>query len=81
MGSNEGTLECGCKVARDVYGQWSIEWCPLHGASADLLEACKVGLCALREWEAQNPAMTDAETQFRTNGIDAVCAGIVKAGV
>lgn len=32
---------CGCWISCDNASVYLIEWCPLHKAASDLLEACK----------------------------------------
>lgn len=34
------TVECGCVIITRIRG-FSIDWCPLHAAAQDLLEAAK----------------------------------------
>ncbi len=38
---------CGCWIRYDNAGAYLIEWCPLHKAAPDLLEACKMALSCM----------------------------------
>jgi hypothetical protein len=45
--------QCGCYISHSGYTPDEILYCPLHAASADLLEACRAMLADLSDHEPE----------------------------
>ena len=66
------TAVCGCKIRQTAEGQFYCDWCPMHTAAPELLEA----LVQLREW-IRHPGADDSPANEMV--IDAADAAIAAA--
>ena len=57
-------IPCGCLIEYEgdqFHQDYSIDWCPLHKAASELLEACQTLIPWLKEWKVDGTLRTNLE--------------------